>query len=182
MSSVANVYKILFTGSTGAGKTTAIASLSDTAPLVTDAVATDEVAQRKPTTTVAMDYGIMHLSTHEQLHLYGTPGQERFGFMGEILREGALGVVIMVDNAATDPLGDLDRFVRAHRDLIEQTAVAVAVTRTDLRPTPRLDDHVAVLAGLGIRGPVFRVDARKRTEVARLVEALLLTLEPDLDR
>lgn len=182
MSSPGNVYKILFTGSTGAGKTTAIASLSDTPPIVTDAIASDELAERKATTTVAMDFGVMHLSAHEQLHLYGTPGQERFQFMGEILREGALGVVIMVDNTADDPLGDLGRFVREYQEVIDATAVAIAVTRTDLHPTPRLDEHVAVLDGLGARGPVFRVDARKRVEVARLVEALLLTLEPDLGR
>jgi signal recognition particle receptor subunit beta len=174
----ANVYKVLFTGPTGAGKTTAIASLSDTSPIVTDTVAAGELARRKPTTTVAMDYGVMHLSVDEQLHLFGTPGQERFGFMGEILGDGALGVVVMVDNTADDPLGDLDRFVRAYRSLIDATAVAVAVTRTDLRPSPHLDDHVSVLARLGVHGPVFRVDARERVEVARLVEALLLTLEP----
>src|SRR5690606_3823761 len=82
---VLNTYKILFTGPVGAGKTTAITSLSDTPPVLTESLASDGTMRRKPTTTVALDYGVMRLSVKDQLHLYGTPGQERFDFMWDIL-------------------------------------------------------------------------------------------------
>ncbi|HNC18758.1 MAG TPA: GTP-binding protein, partial [Accumulibacter sp.] len=49
--------KIIFSGTVGAGKSTAIASLSDIPPVATEALATDATAQLKKTTTVAMDYG-----------------------------------------------------------------------------------------------------------------------------
>ncbi len=71
-------YKIIFTGPVGAGKTTAISSLSDIPVLGTDEMASDMTVHRKQTTTVAMDYGLMKLDAGERIHLYGTPGQERF--------------------------------------------------------------------------------------------------------
>ena len=49
---------------------------------------------RKRTTTVALDYGLMKLDAGERIHLYGTPGQERFDFMWDILTKGGLGVVL----------------------------------------------------------------------------------------
>ena len=71
-------HKIIFAGPVGAGKTTAIGAISDIPPITTDAVASDMTANRKPNTTVAMDYGLMKLDGLERVHLYGTPGQERF--------------------------------------------------------------------------------------------------------
>ncbi|RKZ90665.1 MAG: GTP-binding protein, partial [Gammaproteobacteria bacterium] len=85
-------YKIIFTGPVGAGKTTAITSISDVPPVGTDASASDMTKKRKGSTTVAMDYGILKLDGGEQIHLYGTPGQERFDFMWEILTTGGLGL------------------------------------------------------------------------------------------
>ena len=86
-----NDHKIIFTGPVGAGKTTAISALSDTEIVCTNEAATDMTQDRKKETTVAMDYGIMKLAGGERIHLYGTPGQERFNFMWEILVEGGIG-------------------------------------------------------------------------------------------
>ncbi len=57
-------YKVLFTGPVGAGKTTAIRSISDNLPMMTDVHATDETRDRKPSTTVAMDYGVIRIGPH----------------------------------------------------------------------------------------------------------------------
>ncbi|WP_245391541.1 GTP-binding protein [Thioflexithrix psekupsensis] len=74
--------KIVFTGSMGAGKTTAIAAISEIPVINTDVRATDPTTlQRKATTTVAMDYGELTLEDGQKLRLYGTPGQLRFEYM-----------------------------------------------------------------------------------------------------
>lgn len=172
-------HKILFSGPVGAGKSTAVRTLSDIRPLLTDEVATDETAERKRLTTVAMDYGLLHLEGGEQVHLYGTPGQDRFDFMWEILQEGALGLVILVDNAARDPLASLDLFLEAYRPFIADTGVAIGVTRTDIDPVPTLEEYRRRLDRWGIRAPVFTVDARVRSDMVLLVEALILSLEPE---
>ena len=87
--------KILISGPVSAGKTTFIRTLSETPVVDTDELATDEVAALKTHTTVALDFGEMHLAD-AHIFLYGTPGQDRFDFMWEILAEGALGYLILV--------------------------------------------------------------------------------------
>jgi len=61
--------KILFAGPVGAGKTTAIASLSDIPPVTTDATASDMTLDRKGHTTVALDYGVLMLDDETKVHL-----------------------------------------------------------------------------------------------------------------
>ena len=95
---------ILFTGPMGAGKTTAIQSLSDVPVVHTEADNTERHIADKPTTTVALDYGEITLGADEKVRLYGTPGQRRFDFMWAILRERARGMVLLINNDATDPI------------------------------------------------------------------------------
>src|SRR5689334_11133396 len=52
---------ILFAGPMGAGKTTAIQSLSDIRVIATEAANSDREQSDKPTTTVALDYGEIHV-------------------------------------------------------------------------------------------------------------------------
>ncbi|WP_026311346.1 GTP-binding protein [Parafrankia elaeagni] len=173
-------HKILFSGPVGAGKTTAIAAISDIAPVTTETRPTDETRGVKATTTVAMDYGVLRLDGAERIHLYGTPGQDRFAFMRHILAEGAIGVVLLVTSTRPTPLADLHEFIDSFRTVIDETALAVGVTGMDLRRTPGLDDYRRVLAQVGIVAPVFEIDARRRSDVALLVQALLLSIDPGL--
>jgi uncharacterized protein len=178
-----NTYKIIFTGPVGAGKTTAVNALSDIATVGTDRSATDMTLDRKSVTTVAMDYGMVKLGDGAVVHLYGTPGQERFDFMWEILTEGGIGLVLLLDNTRRDPMQDLRFFVGAFRSFIDRTGIAVGVTRMDLSASPGLDDYYRELVPLGLRQiPVFEVDARQRKDVSLLVEALLCSLDPLADQ
>ena len=54
-------WSVLFLGPVGSGKTQAIRSVSDIDVVDTEALATDETAAVKQTTTVAMDVGVMML-------------------------------------------------------------------------------------------------------------------------
>ncbi|WP_374243216.1 ATP/GTP-binding protein [Zoogloea sp.] len=174
--------KIIFSGTVGAGKSTAIAALSDIPPVSTEAMASDETAKLKRTTTVAMDYGVLNLPDGEKVMLYGTPGQERFSFMWDILSEGGIGLVLLINNANPDPLADLEGYLSAFKDFIASTAVAIGVTHMDNSETPNLENYRTKLAELGHRPipAIFRVDARSRDDVAMLVKALLYTLNPGL--
>jgi len=178
-----NSHKIIFTGPVGAGKTTAIKTLSDTPVISTEQYATDDVKDKKEKTTVAMDYGMVRLDGGENIHLYGTPGQRRFDFMWEILVQNAIGVVILVDNANEDPTKDLDFFLSHFSKLIKDKGVAVAVglTRTDLRVQHKLDDYHKILKKYQFSSPVFEVDARKGKEVSMLVQALLFSIDQSVE-
>jgi len=174
--------KIIFTGPVGAGKTTAIASLSDEPPVSTDIRPTDEVLERKSATTVAMDYGAIHLEDGEIIHLYGTPGQERFDFMWDILTIGGIGLVLLVDNSRPRPIQDMHYFLDAFGDFIQQTHVAIGVTQRDVCATPTLAEYQSELSRRGLNPPLFSVDARIKRDVALLVQALLYSLDPRLNQ
>jgi small GTP-binding protein len=173
-----SAHKIIFTGPVGAGKTTSIAAISDVEPFVTEQIATDETKDRKEQTTVAMDYGMLKLDNNERIHLYGTPGQERFNFMWDILTDGGIGLILLIDNKRPNPLDDLSFFLQSFKDFIKDTAVVVGVTRMDVTSKPSLEDYRRVMRELNMNIPIFEVDARERKDVVYLVQTLLYCLDP----
>jgi len=177
-----NDYKIIFTGPVGSGKTTAISSISDSAPVKTDTKASDMTKSRKEQTTVAMDYGVLKLNDGEQIHLYGTPGQERFDFMWDILTSGGIGLVLLVDNSRENPTNDLKFFLNAFKSFIAETSVVVGITQMDKKNNPPLDNYRIELEKMSLKNiPVFEVDARDKKDVSLLVQALLFSLEPNVN-
>lgn len=175
--------KIIFTGPVGSGKTTAIAALSDIDTVRTDAEATDMTRDRKAYahTTVAMDYGLINLDDGNKVHLFGTPGQERFDFMWEILTQGGLGLILLIDNSRPNPFQDTRFFLSAFKGFLAKVPFVVGVTKMDIRSTPTLPQHVAFIEKLGYRStPVYEVDARRTDDVRVLLMTLLFYLDPGL--
>ncbi|MCW8194789.1 GTP-binding protein [Proteobacteria bacterium 005FR1] len=169
--------KIVFTGTVGAGKTAAIRTLSDIPVVSTDVDVTDEVKAIKDTTTVAMDYGEVALDEQTTLALYGTPGQERFRYMWEILSAGALGVIIMIDNSRPDPISDLDIYLENFAPFIAESCAVVAVTHSDISDSPSLQDFHRYLGSKQMPCPVFQVDARDREQVLLLIDSMMAILD-----
>lgn len=169
--------KIIFAGPVGAGKTTAICAISEIEPIITDSVATDETRERKEKTTVAMDYGRVTLPGDQRVHLYGTPGQDRFDFMWEILVKGSCGLILLVDNARSDPLADVRTYTTAFSELIQEQRLVIGVTRTDLKSDPGLEEYREFLDMFSLRVPILAVDARNPNHILRLIETLL-SLKP----
>jgi len=170
--------KIIFTGPVGAGKTTAIQSMSDIPIISTNEAASDMTKQRKSNTTVAMDYGQIKIGDKERIHLYGTPGQERFSFMWEILTKGALGLVLLLDNSRENPQQDLKFYTHAFSDFINKGELVVGITRIDDINKPDINQYRQWIDDLQIRAPVFSIDARERQDISSLIQALLYTLDP----
>jgi signal recognition particle receptor subunit beta len=172
---------MVIAGGFGVGKTTTVASISEIEPLTTEASITSVAAgvddlshtPQKTTTTVAMDFGCVTLDPTLKLYLFGTPGQERFGFMWDDLMEGALGGLVIVDTRRLDDCyAAVDYF--EHRDI----PFAVAVNAFDGQIEHDLQD---VRWALDVREnvPVTVFDARERGSVR---DALLVVLEHALAR
>jgi uncharacterized protein len=173
----AREYKLIFTGSMGAGKTTAISAISEIPPVRTDVQNTDRKANSKATTTTALDYGEVTMPSGDKLRLYGTPGQARFDFMWKILGEGALGVVVLVDNSRPDPIADLREYLSAFRDAVAGSRAVVGVGRSDSHPKPGMDAFYKVTQELGMTTPVMSVDVRRREDVLLLLDVLFHQIE-----
>ena len=94
--------KVVIAGPFAAGKTQFINTVSEIKTVKTER-RTQHLSEKpvKDYTTVAMDFGKVRIDDEHELYLFGTPGQFRFDFMWEILGEGALGIIILVDS--TDP-------------------------------------------------------------------------------
>jgi signal recognition particle receptor subunit beta len=170
-------YKILFVGTMGSGKTTAIRAVSRGPVVSTDVANFDTAAHTKETTTVGLDYGEVQLEDGSVLRLYGTPGQERFQFMWEILARRALGVVLLVDNSRPDPLTDLLQYVESFASLIQRSAAVVGVGRTETHPEPSIDRYCDHLAERGWILPVLSVDVRRQADVLTLLDTLFAAIE-----
>lgn len=169
--------KILFTGTPGAGKTTAIAAISDFSPVVTEVKNTDSLV-RKAWTTAGLDFGQVDLGDGICVRLYGTPGQSRFEQTWHILARGAMGVVILVDNSSANPLVDLAMYLDAFQTSGDQkVGFAVGVGRTECHPDPALDEYARFMFERGLVTPVFAVDVRRRDDVLLLIDAILAQAE-----
>jgi hypothetical protein len=159
--------KLVVSGPLGAGKTTFIQSLSEVPVVETDELASEDIGKVK--TTVAMDFGLITLDGIT-LYLFGTPGQERFSFIWEVLMEGALGLVLLV-------AGDNPRlFPQARRILDFLTSqfpvpFVVGVTRQDL-PRVWKPEEVAIYFRLP-QDHVMGLNATKRDDCIRVLTRIL---------
>jgi uncharacterized protein len=173
--------KMVIAGGFGVGKTTAVGSISEIVPLTTEAAITEVAAgvddlthtPHKTTTTVALDFGCITIDASLKLYLFGTPGQERFGFMWDDLVEGALGGLVIVDTRRLEDChAAVDYF--EHR----QIPFAVAANAFDGRIAHDLEE-VRWALDVADQVPVIAFDARERGSVR---DALLVVLELALTR
>lgn len=168
--------KIVFSGHPGSGKSRAIKTVSDNFVVTTEARATDNVALKKERTTVAMDYGIINLKDDERVHLYGTPGQERFRFMWPILTKNSLGMVILVDNSRDNAAEELDFYMEEFKEFGQTRRLAVGITHCDLGPPFKLEEYRKLFKRHGVNPPILEVDARVDEDVRAILKALMLSL------
>jgi small GTP-binding protein len=123
--------KMVVTGPFSAGKTEFIQAISEI-----DVVATERKISRaeervKDQTTVAMDFGRITVDDDLVLYLFGTPGQRRFDFMWEILSEGMLGFIVLLDSVRPETFREARSILDTFRSYAPVPYV-VAANKQDL--------------------------------------------------
>lgn len=170
--------KIVVTGSMGAGKSTVVRTISGIPPLTTEVPITDGTERAdKVTTTMALDYGTYELPNGRRMLIFGTPGQRRFDFVCRVLARGALGLMILIDDSAEDPLGDLGYYLDVFGSTVESSPVVVGLTHTDMRRGSTVAPYRGMLAARGLSIPVIKLDARNKQSILMAMMALLVSIK-----
>lgn len=168
------VLRIVVTGGVGAGKTSFIRTLSEIEVVDTERKATDEIAQFKDKTTVAMDFGRVTIAPNQSLHLYGTPGQSRFDFMWDILIKKAQAYILLVDAHRPEQLRNGRRILNFINQRVQLPHI-IALTHTDCPDAWEAED-VAIALGLvneQMKVPLISVNATERASVFPAVITLV---------
>lgn len=131
--------KMVVTGPFNAGKTEFIQSVSEINVVSTERKISSEVEKVKETTTVAMDFGRITVDQDLVLYLFGTPGQKRFDFMWEILSEGMLGFIVMVDSTRPETFREARSILETFR-AYAPTPYVVAANKQDMADAWELED------------------------------------------
>ena len=171
--------KIVVTGPFAAGKTTLIRTISEITVLSTEKGITDETKSRKSDTTVAMDFGRITIDRDLVLYLFGTPGQERFDFMWEILGEGMLGYILLCDADREESLSEARNILDAFRKMARVPFV-VGMNRSQ-GIDPAEEAVVREALALDADVPVVPCDATDRESVKSVLLALLYSVVDTID-
>ena len=145
--------KMVITGPFSAGKTSFIGAVSEIDVVRTERKISSVAERVKDTTTVAMDFGRITVDSDLVLYLFGTPGQRRFDFMWEILSEGMLGFVVLVDSTKPETFREAKRILETFQSYASTPFVVAANkqdhedawTPEDLRIILRLDPAIKIL-------------------------------------
>ena len=131
--------KMVVTGAFNSGKTKFVQTVSEIDVVNTERKVTSVEEKIKDQTTVAMDFGRITVDNELVLYLFGTPGQKRFDFMWEILSEGMLGFIIMVDSTRPETFRETRTILETFR-AYAPTPFVVAANKQDLEDAWEVDD------------------------------------------
>lgn len=172
--------KIVVTGPFNSGKTELIRSVSEIDVVSTEKKVTAEREMVKENTTVAMDFGRITVDDDLILFLFGTPGQRRFDFMWEILSEGMLGFIVMIDSTRPETFKEARTILETFR-AYAPTPYLVAANKQDLPDAWDLGDiRLALRLDPAIK--LLSCTAKKKSSVKTVLLELLYSILEEMDK
>jgi small GTP-binding protein len=172
--------KMVVTGPFNSGKTEFIRSISEIDVVSTERKITSAPERIKDTTTVAMDFGRITVDEDLVLYLFGTPGQKRFDFMWEILSDGMLGFIVMVDSTRPETFREARYILETFR-AYAPTPYVVAANKQDLKDAWNLEDmRIALRLDSSVK--LLSCVATDREKVKNVLLELLYTILEEIEK
>ena len=140
--------KILVTGPYNAGKSSFVRSISK------ESVSVDRMALERFPTTIAMDIG--HID-HDGFiaDLFGTPGQERFDLMLDLLAKEAVGAFILIDSSEPETFGRAKEMInKTQAEAIPKVIIANkqdlkgALSPDKIREAMKIDNNIPIVPAI----------------------------------
>lgn len=167
--------KMVVTGPFASGKTQFISAVSEIDVVSTERRITSvPEAAIKEATTVAMDFGRITVDQDLVLYLFGTPGQRRFDFMWEILSEGMLGFVVLIDSTKPETFKEAKRILTTF-EAYAKTPFVVAANKQDQNDAWEPDD-LRIILRLNNRIKVLPCVALNKESVKNILLELLYSI------
>ncbi len=171
--------KMVVTGPFNAGKTEFIRSVSEIDVVSTERKITAQAERVKETTTVAMDFGRITVDDDLVLYLFGTPGQKRFDFMWEILSEGMLGFIVMVDSTRPETFKEARSILETFR-AYAPTPYVVAANKQDCDDAWDIED-MRIALRLSPKVKLLPCVAMDKESVKSVLLELLYSILAEMD-
>ena len=171
--------KMVVTGPFSSGKTQFIQSVSEIDVVSTERKISSDAEKIKESTTVAMDFGRITVDEELVLYLFGTPGQKRFDFMWEILSEGMLGFVVMVDSTRPETFREAKSILETFR-AYAPTPYIVAANKQDRQDAWDLED-MRIALRLDPKVKLLDCVATDKEKVKTILLELLFTILSEME-
>jgi small GTP-binding protein len=166
--------KMVVTGPFNSGKTEFIQTVSEIDVVSTERKISAEAEKVKESTTVAMDFGRITVDDELVLYLFGTPGQKRFDFMWEILSEGMLGFIVMIDSTRPETFREARTSLETFR-AYAPTPYVVAANKQDMDDAWDVED-MRIALRLDHEVPLLPAVAREKDSVKSILIELLTNI------
>ena len=153
--------KMVVTGPFNSGKTEFIQTVSEIDVVSTERKITAEAEKVKESTTVAMDFG--RITVDDEL--------VRFDFMWEILSEGMLGFIVMIDSTRPETFREARSILETFR-AYAPTPYVVAANKQDMDDAWDVDD-MRIALRLDNEIPLLPTVARDKESVKSVLIDLL---------
>lgn len=172
--------KMVITGPFSSGKTEFIGSISEIDVVSTERKITSSAEKIKENTTVAMDFGRITVDEDLVLYLFGTPGQRRFDFMWDILSQGMLGFIVMVDSTKPETFREAKHILETFESYAA-TPYVVAANKQDIEDAWDPED-LRIILRLRPEVKILPCIAFNKESVKNVLLELLYSILDQLDK
>ncbi len=171
-------FKIVVTGPRGAGKTSFIRTISETA--VVSSEESDGDNGREGSATVEMDFGRISIAGDTMIYLFGTQGMERFDFMWKAISEGMLGFILLVDGSRPETFADAGRIMEYFRSRVDVPCV-LGVSRVAEDNFDDVSASLREVLHLETTTPLLACETTVKDEVKQVLLELLYTVLQEVE-